>query len=216
MHVSKVTPRGLAGAALFMLSIVLIALWVSSLWRAVSISRRTNALEIGPDNYVLTQRNASVVSARGRICLGYEGDVFTVPARDVPVSAEEVSRNQPPPVRWRTRFGGAETMGPDGPYDAPGWLARLGIDWRWNNVPKYAPPALGRRDSVNHLMSIPYWLPALLALAIAWRVDVRHWRARWKARRRVRAGLCARCGYDVRATPTRCPECGWEPETTTG
>jgi hypothetical protein len=56
-------------------------------------------------------------------------------------------------------------------------------------------------------ITIPFWPIAwffAMPPAIAWQ---RH-RVR---QRRIRAGLCLRCGYDLRASPDRCPECGFAP-----
>lgn len=50
--------------------------------------------------------------------------------------------------------------------------------------------------------AVPYWF--LLTIFSAWPL----YRAiRWR-RGRCRPGVCRQCGYDLRATPNRCPECG--------
>jgi hypothetical protein len=104
------------------------------------------------------------------------------------------------------------TSPPIRPGPTPG--AKPNEKWiRWNCAGiQYVSTVLP--DSYETLISIrwPYivafalCLPAWKALAIA------HNRRRAA---RVRHGLCPTCGYDLRATPNQCPECGKTMEQTT-
>jgi hypothetical protein len=58
---------------------------------------------------------------------------------------------------------------------------------------------------------VPFWLLALLCtlFPFLWLLH------QSQSRRRRRHGLCASCGYDLRATPNECPECGAIPAKAT-
>lgn len=77
--------------------------------------------------------------------------------------------------------------------DVPGWRT---VPDAWN----HAMPSWG--------MVIDYWVPALLTGLLPAAVLFRRASRRIAARRRMRSGLCATCGYDLRASADRCPECG--------
>jgi hypothetical protein len=68
----------------------------------------------------------------------------------------------------------------------------------------HAPPPPRPLDHAYRYIVTPHWLLAVLtALLPAMWV----WRHLWSLHR-TRPGFCRACGYDLRATPDRCPECG--------
>jgi hypothetical protein len=84
---------------------------------------------------------------------------------------------------------------------------RLGfgmVDHTWH----YNPPTPATRRTTA--ISTPIWfMAALFAVLPALRAAVSS-RERRERRGHV-VGLCRSCGYDIRSTPDRCPECGTAP-----
>ncbi|HSI33200.1 MAG: PQQ-binding-like beta-propeller repeat protein [Phycisphaerae bacterium] len=104
------------------------------------------------------------------------------------------------------------TRGPlVGDANAAVWLTRAPLPaelsaqspWGWLSSAHSSGTELG--DQSVRAVVVPHWpLAALFALAPL------AWLGGWRDRRRYPAGHCRGCGYDLRATPGRCPECGHE------
>ena len=96
---------------------------------------------------------------------------------------------------WAARYG--EHPLPANPFDH---LGRSRLGFQYARRPLLSADMSGGGTTVV----VPCW--SVLAVLLAW--PLAGLRGRALVRRRAGLGLCLRCGYDLRASPGRCPECG--------
>jgi hypothetical protein len=181
---------------------------------------------------------ASWVLAAAALAVTVAGAAFDVRrayrfAPVVPASAAEAAPMTGRPGEWRYQwqvsFGGGafqvmrlhagvnETRPPGassdaGPYElSRGAQLPAATDWRalgfrYFDSPRGAAAAGGVQYWTwgFRYVTVPGWFVAL-ACSVPAALWLRH---RRRQARRSAQGLCASCGYDLRATPEQCPECG--------
>jgi len=118
---------------------------------------------------------------------------------------------RPPSWRWYSTDGKWDYPSSyPSPGDSSGALGFFLIHVRRLYAANFFPFCSQAGGNVSGLMRgvvVPHWFLALAAAVLPVAVFAR-W---WKRRRRLKRSLCLRCGYDLRASPDRCPECGTVP-----
>ena len=173
----------LCSALSLLLCVAVCVLWVRSYWVEDWVKYH------GPDVAGLRWRRFACASGGGHVTVSWATLTFRDGRR-----AAAYAENQRPVRGW-----GYEARVPDG-----GWDVRRTI---WNRMGFAArrTVAPGRHDALDlTTLRLPHWSAALAlaALPSAWTLRL------LRQRRRATAGLCRACGYDLRASPGRCPECG--------
>ncbi len=166
----------------------------------------------GPSPGSLGARNYYVTGAsNGWFFFQWNADELTVPP--------SVAATKPLGAGW------VGTMGP-----SRGWYTDVPIavfssypnDHRWlvfdyryhhdNGLPQ------GPFNMIHHnylfRLRISLWAVVMGVIVIAAILGYR--RRRWLSAYRQREKLCLNCGFDLRASPGRCPECGLEPSAASG
>ena len=99
---------------------------------------------------------------------------------------------------------------PTAEYGSPQWAAIRAETERFiAEASKLSDPVLLLSVPVRRTVRYHDLVGAAAVLPVAWLAG-RVVAERVRRGRERRKGLCRHCGYDLRATPTRCPECGRE------
>ena len=173
-----------------LLCVAVVVLWVRSYFTADQFGRCYRSVDSGwlcDRSYGLFSDGGVVAFADYRLAVAVPGYHRWHPETPLVFSPSSGWIDNPSPVAFRT----------DGDNPLFGFLYR-------HQTTLGATPGEEER---KHYLGVPYWFLAVLTAGPA----VHHLGVplrRQLARRRDRLGLCPSCGYDLRATPGRCPECG--------
>ena len=184
-------------------------LWARSYWFGDRIDVNEQTVRAGN----ATDTTVTVLSGRGMVSVMVQQRTFNPVAQPLVFMTGPDGRMvpappappPPPPPDSRVRTWGRSPMQARTMHllrDT--FWQKLGFR-RWTENPRQGTGAGITQGGVR----FPYWLVVLLSgvFPAAWLLG----RRQVRRRRRRRAGLCASCGYDLRATPGRCPECGAAP-----
>lgn len=179
----------ISAALSLVLGAVAAVLWVRSYWGMDSVERLRR---ISTTANSFTDSSHSLVWARGAVrWSASERSVSWHSPKQAPLGgAGEFTQ-------WN--WGRAATWGPIWQTrDERSWLSRRGFyTFNYELFKSFG-------DERVRGFSVPAWLP-VLALAVLPALWVRKVMV---PARRIARGRCPSCGYDLRATPERCPECG--------
>ena len=170
-------------AGSLMLFAIVVVLWIRSYWLAYR-STPAKAFNYEHGNWTIGRQLLLISSCeRGRMVIGWDTG-----------------------FRGGMKFGWAEVYLPQPrPYDPRG-----GCRWRWweFGIVYHSVSEYDNLTTTWRCLVFPHWFAAILT-AILPAIVVLRWR---RDRRRIAEGHCQSCGYDLRATPDRCPECGTIPQ----
>jgi hypothetical protein len=183
----------LAAAVSALICAITLILWVHGYWREVGVGWRSDHLA----NDRVRIRHAFAHSTLGRIWIEASRENVTI----VPGTYPGPTSGSQSGFNWHSGPPRPPRFLPNLFYDNSGFA----FESYWNR-PNSGSNFTGVESGFK--LELPHWFVAVLSAILP------NWWWRGKRRRlrqyRLAHKLCVACGYDLRATPGRCPECGTE------
>ena len=186
-----------------LLTLALAALYFRTYYHPAVFTRKT--WDLSPTHDCWSELNLTIFSGHvvadsiDQVQPAFTGQFITA----VPFTT---NRTDPVGITWqRTEPKPSDiSLNPASSGDSPRPFTSIGLIWQ---SPTEVPTALGSITFRKWWVQINLLFPLMLFTAATIFVFLLLRRASLPFRRQ-KSGLCPTCGYDLHATPTRCPECG--------